>query len=429
MSPEERDKLVEQLAREVHRVWMNYRFREGWKGGQPDRATIPYHNLVDYGDLPESEKQLNREMVSAVLDAVFSPSAAPGAKDEVPLALDDMKGDDAIAYYQKRVKTHPECSSFLERLKLIEEAVAPAFRETDHLAIKFRRQYRYLSVLSVLLGAIAIGLAILQLTDLLHPADPRILPLAELAAGIATGAVALYSYVRGFREAWLLNRFMAEQLRLLKYSAVISRRTYCGEPFSEDEVNNLRLRVKEIQRFSLEALREWIGHSSIPADERAWKDVNDAIVHEVVVFYRTSRLHGQMVHLATRAMADSHHNTRTETLGLLFFWSSIVCVIAHVVLQLGAGDVKEEAAKSLVAAAAVLPAFAAAVRTYRNGREFARNVSRYETTKSVLERMSHALQAPKGSLEAIREVAFCEYVLEMESREFMRLMMYAEWFG
>lgn len=59
--PDEMNQLVEQLARNVHDTWALGRINDGWTyGSQRDDANKKHPCLVDYDELPESEKEYDR---------------------------------------------------------------------------------------------------------------------------------------------------------------------------------------------------------------------------------------------------------------------------------------------------------------------------------------------------------------------------------
>lgn len=59
--PEKMNLLVEQLARNVHDIWAIGRIKEGWTyGPQRDDENKKHPCLVDYDELPESEKEYDR---------------------------------------------------------------------------------------------------------------------------------------------------------------------------------------------------------------------------------------------------------------------------------------------------------------------------------------------------------------------------------
>lgn len=58
---DELKQLVEQLARNVHDNWAIGRLNDGWTYGPERNDALKQHPcLVDYNDLPESEKEYDR---------------------------------------------------------------------------------------------------------------------------------------------------------------------------------------------------------------------------------------------------------------------------------------------------------------------------------------------------------------------------------
>ena len=82
----------------------------------------------------------------------------------------------------------------------------------------------------------------------------------------------------------------------------------------------------------------------------------------------------------------------------------------------------------LVGFAAALPVIAAGFRSYRGSREFERNALRHRATRDSLEALEGQLRT-KNLAEKFRVLGFCELVLEVDCREFMRLLCEVEWYG
>jgi RyR domain len=70
---EEIQKLTELLARHCHDVWATQRLTQGWRFG-PHRndAQKEHPCLVPYEDLPESEKEYDRNSALQILKAVIA---------------------------------------------------------------------------------------------------------------------------------------------------------------------------------------------------------------------------------------------------------------------------------------------------------------------------------------------------------------------
>ena len=64
--------LVEQLARNVHDNWSVGRINEGWTYGPERNDTLKQNPcLVDYDDLPESEKDYDRNTAMETLKLIM----------------------------------------------------------------------------------------------------------------------------------------------------------------------------------------------------------------------------------------------------------------------------------------------------------------------------------------------------------------------
>ncbi len=65
--------LTERLAENTHDLWARQRFADGWTlGSQRDDRAKKHPCLVPYADLPESEKQYDRETAMGTLKAILA---------------------------------------------------------------------------------------------------------------------------------------------------------------------------------------------------------------------------------------------------------------------------------------------------------------------------------------------------------------------
>lgn len=70
--PKELEVLVEQMAKNVHEVWAETRFKQGWTYGDErndERKTHPC--LVPYEELPEEEKDYDRNTAVGTLKLII----------------------------------------------------------------------------------------------------------------------------------------------------------------------------------------------------------------------------------------------------------------------------------------------------------------------------------------------------------------------
>lgn len=64
--------LVEELARNVHETWAIGRLNEGWTYGPERNDTLKQHPcLINYDELPESEKEYDRNTATATLKMIL----------------------------------------------------------------------------------------------------------------------------------------------------------------------------------------------------------------------------------------------------------------------------------------------------------------------------------------------------------------------
>jgi hypothetical protein len=118
----------------------------------------------------------------------------------------------------------------------------------------------------------------------------------------------------------------------------------------------------------------------------------------------------------------------------------ITCACAHFVVDLAvtflershvALDItwQHPVSVALIEAAAIFPVVGSAIRTYRGAHESSRNTTRFRAAFVELGRLGERLQietAPEAILELLRR---SEEILEVEHRDWLRLMIEAEWFG
>jgi hypothetical protein len=71
--PHELLALTERLAENSHDLWAIERLRQGWSWGpQRDDAARKHPCLVPYADLPESEKEFDRQAAMGTLKAILA---------------------------------------------------------------------------------------------------------------------------------------------------------------------------------------------------------------------------------------------------------------------------------------------------------------------------------------------------------------------
>jgi hypothetical protein len=71
--PDDLQGMIELLAENTHDTWASRRIAEGWTWGpERDDETKTHPDLVPYWDLPESEKEYDRNTAAETLKVIIS---------------------------------------------------------------------------------------------------------------------------------------------------------------------------------------------------------------------------------------------------------------------------------------------------------------------------------------------------------------------
>lgn len=69
--PKELSTLIEQMAKNVHEVWAENRFKQGWRYGKERDDILKTHPcLIPYEQLPEDEKDYDRNTAISTLKLI-----------------------------------------------------------------------------------------------------------------------------------------------------------------------------------------------------------------------------------------------------------------------------------------------------------------------------------------------------------------------
>jgi hypothetical protein len=345
----------------------------------------------------------------------------------------------------------PASQPLHDALEHCQEQILPKYQSADRLALDFQRRHRRRAGTVAWLGAVAVILAELQL---LVPTvkfgeappwagfPPDIWQLIIRAVPILQGSLAIieiaevgllvWLVLRGMKdslkEEWLLERYKAERLRLLKFSFLLQPELWRGQAQEIQRCkDSLGDRVRDITAATRASLECWISQGTVPAvHSPPPSGPSMGVLHELEDHYRSKRLHFQMDYIsgAIKRYLERDQKTRLAAPGL--FFGSVAFVVVHAAVELAHG---ENLSKFFIFLAAALPALGAGYRTVRAAHESARNASRDESNHYILSKLSDRLRSAPDPATAFREMGFCEQILEANHREWMRLMMEAEWFG
>ena len=349
-------------------------------------------------------------------------------------------------------------------LQSCQEIVEPAYRAADRTAVHFQRQHQTITVAVAIFGTVAVLFAILQL--------PRIISGFVFSIPVAEGTTAAIAFIAVLlgiftlrQVGWMFLRHKAERFKFLKFHFLIDPHLWGADPDEREQtVQWLKYSADKIAELTNEELEKWAEHGILPEEPAslAGSHADAYTLYKLVDYYLVKRCRNQRKYFERKAKQFSSRDRYIKTLPRLFFFGSIFAVLMHFSLDLferylqPQGEVAAQTAEAtiqaapsisltvaLILVAALLPVIGAGVRTFRSAYQLARNTSRYKAAFAAIKLPAKRLEREAQRLyglyaegyttvdahDVFRDMWRCEQILEAEHREWLRLMMEAEWFG
>jgi hypothetical protein len=445
--------LSEDLARNAHDVWGQQRISEGWKPG-PRRDDEQKHHpdLVPYEQLPESEKQYDRNAALQTLRAIVSLGWSIHPPAQVP-RRSAGKGEDSrdLGAWRKRLETGasdrsrsatfdmddgpeiaaPELASFptlRSALGLLDEVVQSAWKESDADAINQQRRHSRAAKTAIFAGTLSIILAIVE------PLLPEgwIAVWANRFSGLVVLIVAVAvtaGLVMGFGEWWLTRRQTAERLRLIKFAALGWPELWCDFEAWRGKVRDA---VTALKGLSKEAAEFW-ARTATPEPTVEWPfecRIPEPELSAFVSYYQAKRQRFQKAYFESQA-AMHRKSTRwmRPALPIVLFIVSVAAALIHVIMVGRGAEDHKALANTLLGIAGGLPVVGFGIRAWSNALELPRRATLFEAKAMTLDDFVKRLDSiGADDRRVLVHVAICESVLEEEHREWCRLQLGAEWF-
>ena len=287
--------------------------------------------------------------------------------------------------------------------------------------------FRMVAALVAGLGLLGLlcSIGLLTLVVLRLP-EPATLLTLEVLSVVAAGGFVVVGLVLSYLKIWLVWRSRAEAYRQLKFRLLVKPELWSGEgngwqPWFERELQA----AHALDRHQLEPLSRQEPLSDLAAEPPATRAAAPDLL-ALADYYLRRRLASQIRYFESRASRKSFWDN--PRLLPFFFFCGVACAIAHVILHDG------EASVVFLALSLSAPITWAAIRTWRFANEFSRNAARSRAKHAALTRCRDAILAVSGadrldSTRLLRLLALSEALLVSEQREWLRLMLDAEWYG
>lgn len=338
-------------------------------------------------------------------------------------------------------------------LAYFQETFAGSFMANDRSAKGQQWRHRFVVRVFSVAGTFAVIFSILHLTRLLSLRDnPQLTKF--LAFGLFFGEaiavlIALVAAVAGlfmaFQSNWLETRHKAELFRLLKFCSIIDPAMLGG---NEEDFEKWKLKLSEegenIHGINHDSLHEWVEEARIPAQSPPplVNKIEDKTISDLLDYYQRKRLNPQTKYFYDQANRNLRWDWSTRLVPPLLFFGSVFFAMLHLIhevlelkdlglvryLDEWTGDLST-ASVIFIILAAMLPVIGAGLRGLRSAYEFSRNTLRFKANHFALELLRERLNTETRPDAILRDLWWCEWMLEAEHREWLRLMIEAEWIG
>jgi hypothetical protein len=321
-------------------------------------------------------------------------------------------------------------------LRFCHAELLPKFVAMDAASLSSQRMHRAFARWAAVTTTVAVVFAITR--KLLGPrlADPlpRVLHVLEGAAVVATLLLVVVGLLLIGHTRWLMRRYQAEQLRLLKFRLLTDPTFWAAASAGDGWKNELRAerdRICGLPRQKLGALSE-MENVPVLRDRGACDAVGGSTVAELLDYYVDRRLAPQRYYFGRAAdRAEIRFLKSPYIVPFLFFLGLIGTLVDWVI---GLEKLTPEKALGALGVAAlavvgIVPALWRGIRGYRGANEFSRNASRSTARQSALSELERRLRQQQDPSVLFAELAMCEYILGADQQEWLRLMRGAKWYG
>jgi hypothetical protein len=331
---------------------------------------------------------------------------------------------------------------FQDAIRFLDRELRPKYDAADESAMRHQARHRLVAKLAITSGGLAIGFAIIQLALLQSvPGWAGVVAGMEAFAVLAGGlAVALGLWARSDRQ-WLVQRHIAERLRMLKFRAFGRKELWVGN-IDDWKAWALHERNTIVSSSTFAKVMDWVD------DDRAMVEPDVKVsagasqdAHAIATYYRWKRIKFQAAYFDRQGRKLMSPSTRLlPHAGLPLFALTVLAVVVHFAIDLwvhGAGTLSPQPVVEkwklvgtwALAAAALLPVLSLCLRAWTGAFEYLRSGQLFKAKQRVLENAATDIAASTNAVPVtLRQIATIEYTLEQEHREWLRLMRTAEWF-
>jgi hypothetical protein len=324
------------------------------------------------------------------------------------------------------------------------DSLVALYLKSDRAALDAQRVHRFWVLCAAVAATLAVCLAIVQLTPLKH------ISLSFVEAGAVGIAVLAFWQGEKSREKWLTERHKAERCRLLKFGSIIRPdRWTVGGLSSVDCASEIGAQAETVGQMCFEDVTKWLKDDTLASPPGRISSPDLKELADLREYYRQKRAEFQVQYFQKQFQSHVERDDFWRKAPHWLFKVSVKIVLVHAALEVAKWLAERKHVPlpgfitarwfelfldGLIALAALLPVFGSGIRISRSAHEATRNMSRFGAKYYALDNIGGRLKSAKlnDAAEAeslLRDLWCAEQIMESEHREWLRLMMGAEWVG
>ena len=342
---------------------------------------------------------------------------------------------DGYTFDMDDILERPHAAEFAklhDALSFLDTTVSKPYHDADSNAIRHQKWHRRLAAVAIVGGGLAVILAIVQLAMPHGGSQSGVTFLEWFAAG--AGAVAVsFGIIAKRNHQWFIQRHVAERLRMLKFRSLGMRELWCGDTDSwkkavRTDLAKITSLLAQNQGTSMKRVEAWSESDTADSAEPAIAQCieSEEGTRAIAEYYRAKRVDFQAFYFAKQSTRFQKRVSYIQHAGLPLFFTSIAMVIIHSVAHHYHAP---EVSLLALTLAAGIPVVSFALRAWISAFEHTRSASLFQAKSRALTSISGAVARDATSVAGtMHHIAQVEHFLEHEHREWLRLMLDAEWF-
>lgn len=337
----------------------------------------------------------------------------------------------------------PDELATLDRVPLLREALAaintdltPAYEKADRLALSHQGSFRRITATATFFGTASILLSVLGMVAAIVGlyAWSRPLLVLQIISLIITAAAVLRGLFAYRHENWLLERWRAEQLRAFKFVMLLDADLWSDNAQVRHAwQERMRAGVARARTLQHDDIAAIAAREELPPTRQAdaQRPPDPVMLDALVDYYDRKRLGSQREYFFRSSSRTGHVGARALP---LFFFAAVVLELIQSILTVTAmasGTLTLALVGTWLSGASIaIPVIWAGLKTQQGAHEAARNANRSRARHDALTKLSERLLSHRtDAVEVLATIRLAEFLLQVDQREWLRLLREAEWYG